>query len=425
MTVVAGEGFRQLSVVRDGYAVQVNMGGGITNLLRMARSECRGLVAFVAASNGNGLEVASFPAGDDAVGHDAVTQLVRLTSADPEFGHGGPFVRIVALDGFLEPVTVAVAPLGAGGEQGLLGVVGHDPSEFGNHQRQVIERVAQRLTRHLKARAEIEKRHGPSAHPQPVPPVGPPGFMPGDRWAEPGEVPDRTSPTTPPGSEEPVVPPWADPRPVDDNPLSAFPAARATRPVVPPVGWSVDDPVQASPAAPPGTGADPSPARSTSPDVEAGRQVPTTSAEIYAPAWEAADEVTGLSGLGAFFSRTGRIMGGPEPRAVAIVVIESTTPSRPEELVVQLAATTLRSQIRASDPVARIGRTSFAVAVALEPGSTLAATVEQRLAGAVRTALQGATAGTAVRSAHVMAEPEQKIEADELLRRTLRQLRGD
>jgi hypothetical protein len=423
VTVVAGEGFRQLSVVRDGYAVQVNMGGGITNLLRMARNECRGLVAFVAASNGNGLEVASFPAGEDAVGHDAVSQLVRLTSADPEFGHGGPFVRTVALDGFLEPVTVAVAPLGAGGEQGLLGVVGHDPSEFGNHQRQVIERVAQRLTRHLKARAEVEKRHGPSAHPQPVPPVDPPGFTPGDRWAEAGGVPDRSSPTAPPGPEEPVVPPWADPRPVDDNALSAFPAAQAARPVVPPVGWSVDDPVPASPPMTPGAGV--VPARTPSPDAEAGREVPTTAPDLYAPAWEAADEVTGLSGLGAFFSRTGRIMGGPEPRAVAIVVIESTTPARPEELIVQLAATTLRSQVRASDPVARIGRTSFAVAVALEPGSTLAAAVEQRLAGAVRTALGGATAGTAVRSAHVMAEPEQKIEADELLRRTLRQLRGD
>ena len=51
MTVVAGGGFRQLSVVTDGFAEQVNMGGGVTNLLRMARNECRGLVTFVAAAH--------------------------------------------------------------------------------------------------------------------------------------------------------------------------------------------------------------------------------------------------------------------------------------------------------------------------------------------------------------------------------------
>ena len=177
-------------------------------MLRMARNECRGLVAFVASSNGGGLEVASFPAGDEVVGHDAVTQLVRLTTADPEFGHGGPFIRNVTLDGFLEPVTVAVAPLGAGGERGLLGVVGHGPSDFGDHQRQVIERVAQRLTRHLTARAEIEHRHPRSETRQSALPIEPPGFTPGMAPAHEGSsAAGARPPTGRPPSEEPVVPP--------------------------------------------------------------------------------------------------------------------------------------------------------------------------------------------------------------------------
>ena len=172
-----------------------------------------------------------------------------------------------------------------------------------------------------------------------------------------------------------------------------------------------DDQAPAPPSAPPAAGA--------------GSARSTAAPNWHAPAWEAADEVTGFAGLGAFFSRTGRIMGGSEPRAVAIVVLEVSDTSRPEELVAQLGATTLRSQIRGSDPVARIGQASFAVAVALDPGSTLAPAIEQRLAGALRTALHGATVAAAVRSAHVMAEPEQKIEADELLRRSLRHLNGD
>jgi hypothetical protein len=407
---MAGEGFRQLSVVRDGYAVQVDMGGGITNLLRMARNECRGLVAFVASANGSGMEVASFPAGEDSVGHEAVSQLVRLTSADPEFGHGGPFIRTVNLDGFLEPVTVAVAPLGPSGERGVLGVVGHHPSEFGEHQRRVIERVAQRLTRHLTARAEIEARTG-STVPRPTPPLV--------AESPAGGVPEWPAPAGPP-SDEPVVPPWADPGAADDGPFSA---TRVPRPAVPPVRWSVATPPEGSfEPSPAERGEEPSvPAASVGPPpAEPARPV---SPELCAPAWEAADEVTGLAGLGSFFSRTGRIMAGPEPRAMAMVLIEVDA-ARPEELVVQLAASTLRSQIRSTDPVARIGRSSFAVAVALEPGSTLAAAIEQRFAGAVRAALHGATPDAAVRSAHVMAEPEQRLDADELLRRSLRQLHG-
>ncbi|MGO9457954.1 MAG: hypothetical protein ACLP62_13060 [Acidimicrobiales bacterium] len=433
MTVVAGGGFRQLSVVKDGFAEQVNMGGGVTNLLRMARNECRGLVTYIAAAHDGGLEVASFPEGGvDAVGPAAVSQLVRLTSSDPEFGHGGPFVRTVVLDGFLEPVTVAVAPLGTGGDRGLLGVVGHDPSDFGEHQRRTLERVAQRLTRHLVARDEVDQRRRSLVDGQQAPPVSadtsfgtpsglPAGFVPGPPATH---MPHGAASPTPGESAwestEPVVPPWAEPRPPSHGPLSVS-TQGGFRTVVPPVRWSVATPPDGSVGghrATPTHVAPPAPAPADEPVARDGQ------GELYSPAWEEADGISGLPGLGSFFSRTGRIMGGPEPRAVAMVVLEVEGTDRPEELVVQLATSALRTQLRTSDPLARIGRCAYAAAVALEPGSSLAPVIEQRLAGAVRGAVVGSTSHAAVRSAHVLVEPEQRLEADELLRRSLRQLHG-
>ena len=429
MTVVAGGGFRQLSVVTDGFAEQVNMGGGVTNLLRMARDECRGLVTYIAAAHDGGLEVASFPEGGvDAVGPAAVSQLVRLTSSDPEFGHGGPFVRTVVLDGFLEPVTVAVAPLGTGGDRGLLGVVGHDPSDFGEHQRRTLERVAQRLTRHLVARDEVDQRRrslvdGQQAQPLPVANSAglPAGFVPGPPATQ---MPRGAASPEPEGSAwestEPVVPPWADPRSPDGGWPSVSTQA-GFRTVVPPVRWSVATPPDGGVGGHRATSAHippTAPAPADEPVATGGKD------EFSAPAWEEADGISGLPGLGSFFSRTGRIMGGPEPRAVAMVVLEVEGTDRPEELVVQLATSALRGQLRTSDPLARIGRCAYAAAVALEPGSSLAPVIEQRLAGAVRGAVVASAPQAAVRSAHVLVEPEQRLEADELLRRSLRQLHG-
>ena len=431
MTVVARGGFRQLSVVTDRDAEQVDMGGGITNLLRMARNECRGLVAFVAAAKDGGLEVASFPAGGDeqAGGTEAVAQLVRLTSSDPEFGHGGPFVRTVILDGFLEPVTVAVAPLGIGGDRGLLGVVGHEPSAFGEHQRRFLERVAQRLSRHLQARQEIEHRHRVSPVGKPSPAdlaPSPPGvFSSPPPEHEIGAAEGVTGPVETSRSTEPVVPPWAEAPPLGlAGPARTAPhPAGRPRAVVPPVRWSVvEPPVERPETDRPGED-DPASASAPAANHEHAPAPPGTP-DLFSPAWEEADEVTGLPGLGSFFSRTGRVMGGGEPKAVAMVVVEVREAVRPEELVAQLVAGTLRSQLRATDPLARIGRSSFAAAVVLEPGTTLAPSIEQRLAGAVRTALTGGTARAVVQSVHVLAEPEQKLDADELLRRSVRLLEG-
>jgi GGDEF domain-containing protein len=105
-----------------------------------------------------------------------------------------------------------------------------------------------------------------------------------------------------------------------------------------------------------------------------------------------------------------------------MVVVDVNGTARSEELVVQLVASTLRSQLRSSDQLTRIGRCAFAAAVGLEPGTSLSPLIEQRLAGAVRNAVIASTPQAVVRSIHVLAEPEQRLDADELLRRSLRML---
>jgi GGDEF domain-containing protein len=136
--------------------------------------------------------------------------------------------------------------------------------------------------------------------------------------------------------------------------------------------------------------------------------------------------VTGLAGLGSFFSRTGRLLGTEESgaKALAMVVMEIEGYARSAELMVQLVACTLQDQLRGGDPVARIGPASFAAAVTLDPGSSRAQAIEQRLAGAVRTALEKGSDRVVVRSAHVFTEPTGRLEADELLRRAVRALHG-
>lgn len=424
-----GEGFRHMSVVTDHFAVQVSLGGGITNLLRMARNECQGLVAFVAAVHDGGIEIATFPpnGGEERVGGDSVAQLVRQISSDPEFGHGGPFVRSVVLEGYLEPVTVAVAPLGTGGEQGLLGVVGRDTTAFGERQRKFLEGVALRLSRHLKARGEMDQRRraGEAEATAPVRPAG-------DSAPFVSATPDEaTAPRSVARAWEAaniaVPPPWAA---IDRSGAVPQPAGESG-PVVPPVRWSVaDQPTEQS---------GPSWAREPAGDLGVPGAVPwrvgevveeatanTATRDLFSWAWEEKDEVTGLAGLGSFFSRAGRMAGPnvPGAKALAMMVVEVRGFDRPEELVAQLLATTLQSQLRASDPLARVGRTVFAVAMALDPGSTLAPAIEQRLAGAVRSALKHGTPQAAVLSAHVLAGPDQQLEADELLRRALRTLRS-
>lgn len=427
--MAAGEGFRHMSVVTDHFAVQVSLGGGITNLLRMARNECRGLVAFVAAVHDSGIEIATFPpnGGEERVGSDSVAQLVRQTSSDPEFGHGGPFVRTVVLEGYLEPVTVAVAPLGAAGDQGLLGVIGHESSAFGERQRKFLEGVAQRLTRHLMARREMDQRRRASeveatAAGRPVGSSAPVLSATPDEAAAP-----RSAARSWEAANIAVSPPWA-----ATEPSAAVPQpAGESGPVLPPVRWSVaDQPTERSA---------PSWAREPAGDLGAPGAVPwrvgevveeatanTATRDLFSWAWEENDEITGLPGLGSFFSRAGRMAGPnvPGAKALAMVVVEVKGYDRPEELVAQLLATTLQSQLRASDPLARVGRTVFAVVMALDSGSTLAPAIEQRLAGAVRSALKHGTPQAIVLSAHVLAGPGQQLEADELLRRALRTLRS-
>jgi GGDEF domain-containing protein len=194
-------------------------------------------------------------------------------------------------------------------------------------------------------------------------------------------------------------------------------------PPVPPVRWSVaDEAAERLVPVPPADLAEDEPGADGEGAAPAGSGTPG----LFAQALEEKDPVTGLPGLGNFFSRTGRLLGPEQSgsQALSMVVIEVKGFPRPEELVAQLVACTLQSHLRGGDPVARVGRAVFAAAVTLDPGSTLAPAIEQRLAGAVRSALNHGTATAVVESAHVFTGATGSIEADELLRRALRLL-GD
>ncbi len=407
------------------------MGGGVTNLLRMARNECRGLVTYIAAAHDGGLEVASFPEGGvDAVGPAAVSQLVRLTSSDPEFGHGGPFVRTVVLDGFLEPVTVAVAPLGTGGDRGLLGVVGHDPSDFGEHQRRTLERVAQRLTRHLVARDEVDQRRRSLVDGQQPP--GPPPCRPPRPASRPASCPALLRRTCPaarrarhlreaPGSRPSR---WCPPGPTRDPPATARRRSRrkadSARWCRPSAGRSPHPRTAASGATGPRrrTFRRPPPHRPTNPWPRAGRASSTrrpgrrptgspgsraSAPSSAAPAGSWADPSPGPWRWWCSRSR-----GRTAPR--------SSSSSSPPPPCAPSCGPRTRSPASVAAPTRRPWRSNPEAPWPRSSSSGSPVPCAARWSAS--------TPQAAVRSAHVLVEPEQRLEADELLRRSLRQLHG-
>lgn len=123
--------------------------------------------------------------------------------------------------------------------------------------------------------------------------------------------------------------------------------------------------------------------------------------------------MTGLLPLGALLGRMGRLLGaaGAGGGLLAMVVVEVTGGPIDDRAVATVAAA-LHAQLRFDDPVARIGEATFAAVVPLAPGTSTGDALETHLAQAVTDAL----AGTEVRAAHVVANLDDRRDADELLR---------
>ncbi len=411
----------------------------IANLLRLARTECRATVAFVVvATDGGQPEMLRVPAqGPTPTPSDvALAELAERASLDPEFGHARTFVRTVQLPAAR---ILAVAPVPGAGPTGMLGVLGEDPSGFAPAQLGLLDRLADRVARHVKALhtlggAGVESTgpgSGPVAEPAAEGGAAPPDEPdhPRGRSAEPA-APEPAEPAAPEPAEPVTTPPPPALAGFGDEPAGVIapsgpglfePAGWHRQPLGPQVLSSTGGYLRTLPNQAPGPGPDagfvPPPTDATGgPGPVAGPQGP----EPPSPGswWAASDPVTGLPSLGQFFSRAGRLLGS-EARAsgaVALVLVEV-----PDEQTAPAAARALAAQLRFSDPLARVDRDLFAAAVLLFPGSMRGDAVEERLGTAVRSALDWLAP---VRTTHVLAEPGDRRDVDELLRQAIAGLPG-
>ncbi len=323
----------------------------VENLLRVARDETAAGTAFAAIlAGGRALEIVSVPAPGvpEGLSSDELAQLVDRAAADPEFARARAFVRAVQLG---HALTLAVAPVGDGAGRSMIGVVAGPDHRFEPAQLGVLERLAQRLLRHLEA---VQRLGGGAWQGAELP-----GRAVGQGAELPGRAVGRGEEL---GSDEP--------RQAAEQPSRPASALREAPLEMPPATW-----------------------------------------------WAAPQPLLGLSSLGQFFSRAGRMLASDTctAGALALVVVEV-----PDPRTAPSAARALRAQLRFADPLALVDCDLLAAAVVIYPAGSGGA-VEQRLGSAVRSALEGPGS---VRTVHVVATPGDRREVDELLRDAVLRLPG-
>ncbi len=334
----------------------------VENLLRVARDETAAGTAFAAIlAGGRALEIVSVPAPGvpEGLSSDELAQLVDRAAADPEFARARAFVRAVQLG---HALTLAVAPVGDGAGRSMIGVVAGPDHRFEPAQLGVLERLAQRLLRHLEA---VQRLGGGAWQGAELPgrAVGRGEELPGRADGQGAELPGRAV-----GQGAELV--SDEPRQAAEQPSRPASALREAPLETPPATW-----------------------------------------------WAAPQPLLGLSSLGQFFSRAGRMLASDTctAGALALVVVEV-----PDPRTAPSAARALRAQLRFADPLALVDCDLLAAAVVIYPAGSGGA-VEQRLGSAVRSALEGPGS---VRTVHVVATPGDRREVDELLRDAVLRLPG-
>lgn len=429
-----------MSIVAEPIRMQDSLSGGTTNLLRMARNECRGALAFVALALDDSLfATATYPTmpDDDLCGMEGVDELVHQAWSDPELGHAQILVRSTQLKtrglACARRLVVGIAPLcdGPGGKPwGMLGVVDPEGGSFEPPQIELLEQVTHRVASYLRARQEVregvsediddalatvpEDAHSPEGG-APSPQEGErpeEGARPDSLWwpVEPGPAQYDTMAQS--GSEiqtEPAPFPSTEPLTEPSTEPSTGSSDSSESDTV------VDD-------APPA--AEPLASDVGAMDMPLDRQEDGLDALSHFLVEE--NPVKGILSLGALLGRTGRLIGAGALAgggALAFVVIEVVCVAGVGSGFAQRASQAIREELRFDDPVAQIGRSAFAAVVPLVPGGSDANLVEARVAGALRSVLDGTCEDAMVCSAHVVAESGDSLDADELLRLAVRKLR--
>lgn len=414
----------------------------VENLLRVARRDAAASTAFAAfQAVGSAARIIAVPEPGSAEGlmHDELAELVRQASVDPEFLHARVFVRRVQLR---RALTVAVVPL-RDGSRDMIGVAADPDRHFETGQLEVLERLAERLVRHVQV---VQRMNGRAGEDEPVTRAedrtngdsGPEVALDDEPW--------WTVLADAPSDAPPDAPSYAP----SDAGHRGFTAASPVETAAPqrapgaPAPW--DDRVEASRAEHPPTLREPepqSPAAATEPDTLAAPNEPedalpdatppdatppdatppaatspeATPATSPAVSWVRPDHVTGLPSPGQFFSKAGRMLAsdGASTGAFVLLVVEV-----PDEGTAAAAAGVLRSGLRFNDSVARLDRTLLAAALLVSPAES-GEVVGRRLAAAVRSAVEK---GEHVRTAYVVAELGGRRDADELLREAVSRLPG-
>ena len=147
-----------------------SLGGGTTNLLRMARTGCQSAVSFVAlALGGDATEgdvaTALYPAPSEEapLREEVIDDLVHQLWLDPGVARHKALLRTVRVASrqLGEPsvqLAVATVPLGSADEGrpwGLLGVADPDVKAFGLPDVELLSRIAKRLTSYVAARQRV------------------------------------------------------------------------------------------------------------------------------------------------------------------------------------------------------------------------------------------------------------------------------
>lgn len=355
------------------------MSGGISHLLRTARTECQSAVSFVALSVGDQHFSAGYPDAplETGLAAGAVGDLVRRLRADPGIAKGKALLRTVRLDGArpgeqtstLAVAAVPLGPDGAGDTWGFLGVADPDVKAFGFVELERLSPVAQRLASYLAARQELRRQATGAAegpHDQAARAA---------RRGEPFE-PRRIHPVG--GSSPPAGDPEA--------------RGRGATSVASPVGPADRTLLEGS--------------------------APTGSPRVQ-------DAVDGVLSPAALLERTRRLLGaGTKAGSLVVVALDVVGAAGPVDATAAAVARAIRADLRFDDPLARLGETRFLAVVPLAPGGTGAEAVADRLAASVRAAID--TTGVVVRSAHVRADLGAHADAVELVREvTATLLRGE
>lgn len=413
-----------------------SLSGGTTHLLRMARSECKSAISFVALSVGDdNVAIAAYPDLPDQSPFERgmIDDLVHQLWLDPGLARGKALLRTVALDprqsgGSASRLAVAAVPLGshdAGHPRGLLGVADPEQTAFGVADLELLSRIARRLASYVAARQVVRRQiavgterrgeaSGFSFEPEPPGHAAAP-FPAPERGVAGGSLFD-------PGPHDEAGATVFEPEPQTAPERSVFEAApRAVAPhddrlddtLAPPL------PDESGRAYANGT-AHMAPPPPPAPEPPAHRAPGAADVERLLAE---EDRVKGLVPLGALLGRTGRLLGAGSQTAgsLAVVAFSVTGSAWPPDDTAMLVSRALRAELRFDDPVARVDEATFVAVVPLAPGGTDHDGVTQRLATSVRAALEAT--GATVGAAHVAVALAEGADADDLVRAAVGKLR--